>query len=99
MEIVYQWWVEVDPKGSLEQPINKVAELLVSKGISQDEDSAKKILQKYLDKKARIITCEDFNSLFCKCIFKDALIGMTDEIDLMNSHILDMPLTLKLGKY
>ena len=101
MEIVYKWWSEVDPKGQLEQPVNKVAELLVSKGISSDIDSAKKILFKYLDKKEKMVTCEDFNQLFCKCIFKDALLSMTSDIDSLNASpsLGDMPLTLKLGRY
>lgn len=116
MEVVQQWWLEVDPKKRLEQPLAKVAELLVSKGITTDMDSAKKIISKLLGiphlKNDRHITIDDFNKIFCKCIFKECLIQMFDAIESIYSAASDplqgengslisneIPLTLKLGAY
>ena len=103
MEIVYEWWREIDPKGMLEVHIDKVTDLLVRKTITQDADTAKKILGKYLDitnlKHGVIVSSEDFNQVFCKCIFKDALIDMTEDIKTLGEKVVDTPLTLKLGFY
>jgi len=43
--------------------MDRVSDLLVKKGISNDADSAKKVLLKYLegDLKGNIITRDDFN--------------------------------------
>ena len=99
MEIVDEWWREVDPQMKLEAPIGDVAELFVKKGLAQDEDFAKKMLQKNMQNKAKMVTVEDFNQIFCKNIFKDALIAITTKIEKANEGISEMPLTLKLGKY
>lgn len=61
MEVVDEWWREIDPQKKLEAPIQTVAELFVAKGIAQDEEFAKKILSKNMDKRATLVTCEDFN--------------------------------------
>ena len=83
MEVVDEWWREVDPQRKLEAPLQLVAELFVKKGIAQDEEFAKKILLKNTDKKGKafVVTCEDFNQIFCKNIFKDALIDVTNVIE------------------
>eukprot|EP00347_Sterkiella_histriomuscorum_P003737 403363140 len=101
MEIVVEWWKEIDTLQKLEQPIDRIAELLVKKGITTDVDSAKKVLLKYLDRdmKNNILTKDDFNQIFCRCIFKDSLIAMTEKICEMDTYIGDVPLTLKLGRY
>jgi threonyl-tRNA synthetase len=61
----------------LEAPTGFVAELFVKKGLAQDEEFAKKILQKNMQNKAKMVSVEDFNQIFCKNIFKDALIAIT----------------------
>ena len=77
MEVVDEWWREVDPQMKLEAPTGLVAELFVKKGLAQDEEFAKKILQKNMQNKAKMVSVEDFNQIFCKNIFKDALIAIT----------------------
>ena len=79
--------------------MDRASDLLVKKGISNDADSAKKVLLKYLegDVKGTIITRDDFNQVFCRCIFKDSLIAMTEKIVEMDELVGEMPLTLKLG--
>jgi hypothetical protein len=99
MEVVDEWWREVDPQMKLEAPIGAVAELFVKKGLAQDEDFAKKILQKNMQTKAKMVTVEDFNQIFCKNIFKEALIGITTKIEKSNEGVSEMPLTLKLGRF
>ena len=101
MEVVSQWWDEIDTQKKLDQPFDCVADLLVKKGISSDIDSASKVLQKYLDTvlKGAHITRDDFYQVFCKCIFKDSLIAMSEQIDAMDKGLGEMPLTLKLGHY
>ena len=64
--------------------MSAVAELFVRKGIAQDEEFAKKILLKNIDKRATVITFEEFNQIFCKNIFKDALIDVTLMIEKAN---------------
>jgi hypothetical protein len=46
-----------------------------------------------------MVTVEDFNQIFCKNIFKDALIEVTNTIEKTNANASDMPLTLKLGRF
>jgi len=99
MEIVDEWWKEVDPQKKLEAPLIPVAELFVKKGIAQDEEFAKKILFKNMDKRSTMVSVEDFNQIFCKNIFKDALIEVTNTIEKTNANASDMPLTLKLGRF
>jgi hypothetical protein len=57
-----------------------VADLFVKKGIAPDGEFAKKILLKNIEKKQNVSN-EDFNQIFCKNIFKDALIAITQEIE------------------
>lgn len=99
MEVVDEWWKEVDPQKKLEVPLSVVAELFVNKGIAQDEEFAKKILFKNIDKRAVMVTFEDFNQIFCKNIFKDALIDVTNNIEKTNQGSTETPLTLKLGRF
>lgn len=81
--------------------MSAVAELFVKKGIAQDEEFAKKILLKNIDKRGTVIVIsfEEFNQIFCKNIFKDALIDVTLTIEKANQGASDTPLTLKLGKF
>jgi hypothetical protein len=57
------------------------------------------MLFKNMEKKSNIVTCEDFNQIFCKNIFKDALIDVTNTIEKANAGASETPLTLKLGKF
>ena len=99
MEVVDEWWKEVDPTRKLESPVLDVAELFVRKGIATDEEFARKILYKNIDKRASVVTCEEFNQIFCKNIFKDALIEVTSHIERVSAGASEAPLTLKLGLF
>lgn len=99
IQVVDEWWREADPQKRLEAPLTEVAALFVRKGIAQDEEFAKKILLKNLDKRAKVVTNEQFNQIFCKNIFKDALIEITNTIEEVNQGASETPLTLKLGLY
>ena len=46
-----------------------------------------------------MVSVEDFNQIFCKNIFKDALIEITTKIEKSNEGVSEMPLTLKLGRF
>lgn len=49
--------------------------------------------------KQKTVSVEDFNQLFCKNIFKDALIAITLHIEKVNEGATETPLTLKLGRF
>ena len=61
--------------------IVKVQDLLVLKGIAPDIDTAKKIIHKYVQKKEETISFDDFYRIFCKCIFKESLISMYENVN------------------
>ena len=62
MEVVDEWWREVDPQKRCEIPVTVAAQLFVRKGISQDEEMAKKILLKSVNNvRATSITLEQYN--------------------------------------
>lgn len=76
------------------------AGLFVKKGISQDEETAKKILLKSMNNvRATSITMEQYNQIFCKNIFKDALINVNEAIEKSNKGATETPLQLKLGVF
>jgi hypothetical protein len=47
------------------------------------------------------MTIDDFKKIFCKCIFKEALLNMFEAIEKLSTikGKGDIPLTLKLGTY
>jgi hypothetical protein len=62
MEVVDEWWREIDPQKRCEVPVTVAAQLFVRKGISQDEELAKKILLKSINNvRATSITIEQYN--------------------------------------
>lgn len=81
--------------------------MFVTKAIATDSDTAKKIIFKLLGcKKDKTMTIDDFNKVFCKCIFKESLVQMFDAIDKVTvenkeefNSVSEVPLTLKLGAY
>jgi len=78
-------------------PVSTVADLLVSKKVAPEQDTAKKIIFKALRKKVQSITFEEYNKIFCKCIFKEALIELVSSLEQMEGVTEEMPLALKLG--
>lgn len=61
MAIVDEWWGEIDPINAKEAPFITCAELFVKKGIAGDSEFAKKILHKSIDKRAIVVTYDQFN--------------------------------------
>lgn len=51
------------------------------------------------NKRATAVTSEQFNQIFCKNIFKDALINVNEVIEKANKGSMETPLTLKLGRF
>lgn len=49
--------------------------------------------------KAVIISHEDFKRVFCRCLFKDSLIDLSENIEKLGELDQDAPLVLKLGIY
>ncbi len=57
---------------------------------------------KYLGKNALakgIVTLEDFRRVFVRCLFKDALLGLSEAIDQTPGIDKATPLAIKLGIY
>jgi hypothetical protein len=51
------------------------------------------------EKRNKTMTLDDFNKIFCKCIFKEALFQMIRSLEQLEGIDENMPLELKLGAY
>ena len=103
MKVVRKWWSEMDGnKGRLELPIKIVSDFMTKKGITPDREKAKTIINKAQvgREKRQLVTIDEFNRIFCKGIFKDALINVVENID-TNNHTNNeaLPLNLKISQY
>jgi len=61
-----------------------------------------KVLNKYLGKqlaRSKILNYEDFKRVFCRCLFKDSLIDLSESIETLEGLDKNAPLVLKLGIY
>lgn len=93
MEVVDEWWREIDPQKRCEVSLSVAAGLFVKKGISPDLEMAKKILLKSMNNvRATSVTMEQYNQIFCKNIFKDALINVNEAIEQSNKGATETPL-------
>jgi hypothetical protein len=45
------------------------------------------------------LTYDDFSKIFCKGIFKNALVNITSEIDSNSTKKEDLPLTVKINEF
>ena len=66
--------------------------------MTENVDSAEKEIFKIVGK-CKSIDYDDFYKLFCKGIFRIALIDMIDNIQQLNKNFTELPLSLKLGAY
>lgn len=104
MKIVREWWNEMDDsQGRNELPLKIVAAFMTKKGLTPDQEKAKSVITKAQignRKKHQVVSIEDFNRIFCKGIFKDALVNVVESID-RDKHINDenLPLSLKISQY
>ncbi len=69
--------VHPDPEKVIQLPMPVILDFLVSEGVSLDRDKAKLVIAKQIGEeklKEPYISSDDFNKLFCKGMFKKALI-------------------------
>ena len=73
-----------------------------NKGITPDRERAKNVIYKAQlgREKRQIVTIDEFNRMFCKGIFKDALVNVVESIDANNqNNNEDLPLSIKISQY
>ena len=103
MKVLKKWWSEMDEnKGRIELPIKTVADFMTKKGITPDRERAKNVIYKAQlgREKRQIVTIDEFNRMFCKGIFKDALVNVVESIDANNAdNNDDLPLSIKISQY
>ncbi|CDW75722.1 iki3 domain containing protein [Stylonychia lemnae] len=106
MEIIKGWWKQMDPNGNVlfEHSINTVCGFMVKKRLASDKEQAAKIIFGQLGMATRKdnINFDEFNRVFCKGIFKEALINVTNTFDQMSmakQSVNDLPLSLKINEY
>lgn len=75
-----------------------VIKFMVKKGMSLDNEQAEKDIQKVLGKIPEM-EYEEFYRLFCKGIFRVALLDMISSIEQLSKDNDTLPLSLKLGAY
>ena len=103
MKVVKKWWTEMDEnKGRIELPIKTVSSFMTKKGITPDREKAKNVIYKAQlgRKKRQIVTIDEFNRMFCKGIFKDALVNVVESIGRdKNIDNDNLPLSLRISQY
>ena len=81
---------------------NKFLKFLIKKKLASDREKAQKILIDYSGnpnmKNKEVLSFDEFTKIFCKGIFKDALINVTQSFQKMKQSK-DLPLTLKINEY
>jgi hypothetical protein len=103
MKIVRKWWNEMNNNtGRIELPLKTVASFMTKKGITPDREKAKNVIYKAQlgREKRQTVTIDEFNRIFCKGIFKDALVNVVETIDAdekINNE--DLPLSIKINQY
>ena len=90
----------MDPsKGATHLPILRVADFLVQKNIASDRDRARQVIFKNQSQRRENVTYDEFNRIFCKGLFKDALVGVTESINKQAANKEELPFALKVGEY
>ena len=84
MALIRRWWILIDEgKGEFEIHVHKIANFLCKKNIASNIEKAKRIINKACPKSKTnpFISFEGFSTIFCKGIFKEALIQVTNNIN------------------
>ena len=69
-------WFELDQeRGLLELDMVPVCQLLCSLGVLPDVSSAQKYIQTSIQSKTNLLDYDDFNSIFCKGIFRHSIVS------------------------
>ena len=99
MNIVKKWWNQLDnEQGDFEVDAKKAAQLLVSKGIALHLENGMKIIDKARGSRSPCINYDEFMVIFCRPIFKDALINVALEVD-RQKFSKQLPLGTKIGSF
>ena len=98
INVTKDWWKEINVNEDPVLPIKMVIKFLVKKGLALDDEQAEKDIQKILGKVTEM-EYEEFYRLFCKGIFRVALLDMITSIEKLAKDNDTLPLSLKLGAY
>lgn len=89
MQIIKRWWILIDEgDGNFEIPVERIADFLVRKGVAENWDAAKWVI-KWANpslKSSSLINYEQFCAIFCKGIFKEALISLQELMERNNTQ-------------
>jgi hypothetical protein len=111
MQIIKRWWILIDEgEGNFEIPVDQISDFLVRKGVAENWDAAKRIIKRANPslKSSSLISYEQFCAIFCKGIFKEALISLQELMDrnggsnsikediqeMDNSNVLSLPVQI-----
>lgn len=98
MQITKEWWRSINPNQDVYLPLQTVKRFFVSKKLTQDLDTAEKVIHKFIGKVDEI-EYKEFYTMFTKGIFRVALQDMMANIDKLSTNGGDLPLPMKLGAY
>lgn len=104
METIKAWWKQIDARGvwTYEQPTQAVCGFMVRKRLASDKEQAAKIVfgQLGLATRKDTINFDEFNRVFCKGIFKEALVTVnTNFAKTSKDGSGDLPLALQINEY
>lgn len=99
IEITKEWWDQLNTNEDPYLPINKVAKFIVKNSFAGDVEQAEKIIAKLLGPKMEKLDYQEFYMLYCRGIFRTALLDMLNNIDDLTNNQPELPLALKLGAY
>ena len=97
-EITKDWWAELNPKEDVQIPTLVIKKFMVLHHLVTDLESAEKVITRFIGKQDTL-DYDEFYMLFCKGIFRQALLDMLQNIDELTKDQKDLPLALKLGAY
>jgi hypothetical protein len=96
--ITKDWWASINTNQDPSLPINKVRRFFVTKGLTSDQDTALKEIEK-IHGKISTLEYSDFFKIFIKGIFRVALLDMITNIEKLSEKHSDLPFALKLSQY
>jgi hypothetical protein len=81
-------------------PTITVAEQMAKLKLAPDKDKAYRIImQSNGGVKSEVVTFDEFLRIFCKGMFKDALMNIVSEFDKMSYSKHNLPLSVKITEY
>ena len=98
MQVTTDWWKSVNPNQDVYLPLQTVKKLFVAKKLTQDLDTAEKVIFRFVGK-VEDVEYSEFYTMFTKGIFRVALQDMMANIESLSENGEGLPLPLKLGAY